>query len=63
MALADEIAELEEILNAGVASVASEGTKADYDLAAVRKRLADLRRQQSATARPRCAQINLGGGS
>jgi hypothetical protein len=59
VAYEDEIAEIEAILNAGVTDVATDAVRSSYDQAALRKRLAELKRQQSPAARPRCAQINL----
>jgi hypothetical protein len=61
MALADEIANLEAILAAGVKSVRTDLTQTDFDLAEVRRRLAELKRQQNRARRPRSSSIDLSG--
>ena len=63
MAVADEIAKLEAILDAGVRSVSSDGTSVQYDPAEIRRRLAVLRRESDGTSpkRPRNSQIDLSG--
>lgn len=61
MAIADQIAELEAILDAGASEVTVDGQRVRYDLDSVRRRLAELRRQQDATKRPRASQIDLSG--
>jgi len=60
MALADDIAHLEAIINAGARSQSVGDERTEFDLEQNRKRLAELRAQQSPSRRPRCAQINLG---
>jgi len=58
-----EIARLEAILNAGARSVTTDGQKVDYDLDAIRRRLAELRAEDDNTLpkRPRAASIRLTG--
>jgi hypothetical protein len=53
MAIADEILKLESILNSGASQVRVDGELVQYDLAEVRKRLAELRAQQAGTTAPR----------
>jgi len=62
MSLATEIAELESLLNTGVKATSTDGTSTTFDLPAARQRLATLKRQQDAAARPRAASIDLSGG-
>jgi len=59
MSLATEIARLEEILNTGATSIFVDGQKVTLDLAAVRKRLVELKRRQDGR-RPPLSTINLG---
>lgn len=56
-----EIAALEAILNAGAASVSTDGTSVSYDLEAIRKQLAALRGNDTTDQhrRPRVARILL----
>jgi hypothetical protein len=56
-----EIADLEAIHNAGAANVSTDGTSVGYDLAAIRKRLAELRANDETDVhrRPRVARILL----
>ena len=61
MAYETEIAQLEAILNAGTSDVTVDGVRTTFDLDSVRRRLAELRRKQDATKRPRAAQIDLSG--
>jgi len=61
MSLSTEIAEAETILNRGATRVTTDGVTVEYDLAAVRARLTDLKAQQDATKRPRAAGIDLSG--
>jgi hypothetical protein len=61
MALADRIAELERILDAGGESVTTDGLTVKWDLGEVRKRLAELRREDVPDKRPRVATIDLSG--
>ena len=58
-----EIANLEAILNAGVQSASVDGLSSSYNLAEIRKRLAELQALQSPTAlrRPRVLRISPGG--
>lgn len=55
----EQIAALEAILNEGATEVFADGQKTVYDLAAIRIRLAELKRQRSASLRPRTASIDL----
>jgi len=59
MPLADDIAELEAILQEGAEQVAVDGTSVRYRFDEIRRRLAALKRQQEPTKRPRIAQIDL----
>lgn len=61
MALADRIAKLEAILDEGTGRVTIDGVTVQYDLDEVRKQLAELRRKEDATKRPRAAGIDLSG--
>lgn len=61
MAYEDEIAELESLLNDAASNVAVDGVGVTFDLEAARRRLAQLKRQQDATRRPRNASIDLSG--
>lgn len=61
MAYETEIANLEAILNAGASQVSVDGRNVAYDFDAIRRRLAELRRKQDATKRPRVAQADLSG--
>jgi len=61
-----EIADLEAALNAAVESVTTDGTTTRINLAAARKRLADLKADDDAsiaagTTRPRISRLKLGG--
>jgi len=60
-----QIAELESILNTGAKKITTDGQSVEVDLAQVRRRLAELRATDTATAaadkRVRSAQIKLGG--
>ena len=58
--VAEQIENLEAILNEGVTEVFVDGQKTVYDLDAIRRRLTELRRQQDTTRRPRTASIDLG---
>lgn len=60
MSLQTQIDELEELLNAGATDIGIGQQRVSIDLDQVRKRLAELKRQQSAAVRPRIASINLG---
>jgi hypothetical protein len=57
------IAQLEAILQAGVATVTIDGTTTTYDLESVRRQLADLRRTDTTqnTRKPKCASLNTSG--
>lgn len=58
----EEIAKLEALVNGAVRSVTVDGTSAQYDLEAARKRLAELKAAQGdRNARPRVARLDLGG--
>lgn len=59
MAVADKIAELEAILDAGVSRTSTDGLSVQFDLDEIRRRLVALRDQADGTQRPRIAQINL----
>jgi len=61
MALEDEIAELEGILNAGANRLTTDGLTVSYDLEKIRRRLAELKERQEAGTRPRAAAIDLSG--
>jgi len=61
MAIADDIAKLEAILNEGTSRVTVDGVTVQYDLDKVRSRLMALKAEQDATLRPRAAQIDLSG--
>lgn len=61
MSLAEEIAELEVVLNVGAKSVAVDGIKTDYDLDQVRRRIRELKAEQDPAARPRVAQVDMRG--
>jgi len=61
MALADDIAKLEAILNEGTGRVTIDGVTVQYDLGEVRQRLAALKRREDAAKRPRAAAIDLSG--
>lgn len=61
MAIADEIAELEALLNSAAKDVSYDGTRVSFDLDAARRRLAQLKREQDATKRPPNATIDLSG--
>jgi hypothetical protein len=59
-AIDDQITALEAILNAGVTTVSVDGQNVTYDLAAVRKRLSELRRERgTGTIKPIVAAINM----
>lgn len=60
----DEIAALEAILNSGTSRVSVDGMAAEYDMAEVRKRLAELKSQDLTAVvrgrvRPSAATIKL----
>ena len=59
MALADQIAALEAILDVGVQTVTVDGRTVTYDFQAIGRRLGQLRRQLTDTNRPRVASIDL----
>lgn len=61
MAIADEIAELESLLNDAAENVAVDGVAVKFSLPEARRRLATLKRQQDGTKRPRNATIDLSG--
>ncbi len=59
-----EIAQLEQLLNSATKSVATDGLRTDFDLEQARKRLNELRLQQSGATgrkRPPFVAIRLGG--
>ena len=56
----DQIAALEQILNAGVTSASVDGQSVTYDLAMVRKRLNELKRTKDPSKKPLVASINMG---
>ena len=59
-AIDDQIDALEAILNAGVSNASVDGQAVTYDLAAVRKRLSELRRERgTGTIKPIIASINM----
>lgn len=62
MALADQIAQLESILDAGASRVTTDGVTVQYDLEEIRRRLAKLQNELDQTKRPRLASIDLSGG-
>lgn len=57
----NEALNLRAILARGATSITTDGVTVNYDLAAVRQRLADINRILNPKARPRFANINLGG--
>lgn len=59
MAVADEIAALEAILDTGAAKVQTEGANVSFNADAIRRRLAALRDQADTSKRPRVGRINL----
>ena len=59
MAIADEIAELEDILNRGASRVVVDGVAVTYDFPSIRRRLAQLKREQDPSKRPRVSSIDL----
>jgi len=54
-----EIAELEAILNTGATSTGVGDQRVTWDLDEIRRRLAELRRQQDHTTRPRIMTMDL----
>lgn len=54
-----EIADLEQIQDAGAASVKTEGLAVRFDLDVVRRRAAAKRHKLTPAARPRIARLNL----
>jgi hypothetical protein len=61
-----EIAHLEALVNGATQAVVVDGTNTTFDLAAARKRLAELRlldddSQAAGRTRPRVSGLNLGG--
>ena len=61
MAIEDDIAELESLLNDAAENVTVDGVGVKFSLQEARRRLATLKRQQDATKRPRNATIDLSG--
>ena len=61
MAIADEIAALEDLLNDAVEDVTVDGVTTRFSLEEARKRLAALKRQQATNGRPQNATIDLSG--
>jgi len=61
MAIEDDIAELESLLNDAAQDVTVDGVAVKFNLQEARRRLATLKRQQDATKRPRNATIDLSG--
>ena len=59
--IAQEIADIEELLNTGATSVTVDGQSVSVDQAALRRRLAELRHQQTPARRPRVATLDLSG--
>lgn len=59
MTTADQIADLEAILNAGGKRVSTEGLTVDFDPEEIRRRLAALRQKADASKRPRIGKMNL----
>lgn len=57
----DEAKNLRAILARGASSVTTDGVTVNYDLDAVRQRLADINRILNPRRRPRASTINLGG--
>lgn len=56
----EEITRLEAIVNSGLSEVSTDGSRARYDIAEARKRLAELRTLQGeGQSRPRVARLNL----
>ena len=61
MAIEDDNAELESLLNDAAQDVTVDGVAVKFNLQEARRRLATLKRQQDATKRPRNATIDLSG--
>jgi hypothetical protein len=61
MATEDDIAAIEAILQEGASRVTTDGVTVQFDLAALKARLAALRREATPTARPKIAQADLSG--
>ena len=61
MAVADDIAKIEAILQEGASRVTTDGVTVQFDLDSLRKRLAVLKRQEDGTKRPRIATVDLSG--
>ena len=59
MSIETDIAALEEALNTGASEVYVDGQKVSWDLAAMRKRLVELKRQQDRRRRPVVSTIDL----
>ncbi len=55
----EELDRLKEILAAGAKSVSADGTRVDYDLAYIRKRVEELQRQIDQRKRPRLIALDL----
>jgi hypothetical protein len=62
MAIADDIAALEELLNTAAQSVSTDGNHTSFDLDAARRRLAELKAQAVGKTWPQAATINLSSG-
>jgi len=61
MAYETEIAHLEQLLNSGVTATAADNERHEFDLEAARRRLAELKRLQAKTRKPRTSSIDLSG--
>lgn len=61
MALQDEIDHLKQLLNSGLSATAADGERHEYDPASIRRRLAELEREQNRAKRPRTSSIDLSG--
>lgn len=59
MTIAEQIADLESILNSGGKRVTTEGLSVDFDPNEIRRRLAALRQKADASKRPRIGKMNL----
>lgn len=59
MTVAEQITKLEAILDSGTRQVTTDGLTVAYDLEEVRRRLTQLKQQQSPNTRPRLASIDL----
>lgn len=55
----EELERLQAILATGAKSVSADGTRVDYDLAYVRKRIEELQRQLDGRKRPRMVVLDL----